>query len=348
MLKLHTSAGSIRLQKAEKAENQVLLSIKSNTDAIAVEEPILEKIEKTYGVKSGGNLSVLSEFGAIEIQTAEQENVEVVITKESKSKSVEAVEKMLADFELAFEQKGADVHIRGTFKHDREHWWKQFNLAKIHFLITVPQQYNVDLNTLSSDISVANLTGDVRVKTSGGSLRFQSITGPVLGHTSGGSIEAVNVTGGVQVRTSGGSIRFGAIRGFISGRTSGGSIKAVDCNQGIDVRTSGGSIWLGGIGRNVTARTSGGSIQTVMKTQPQSECSLRTSGGAITCTLMPDVAVEVEAKASGGRVSTDFAVESTIQGKVPKNRLEGSINGGGPLLKLRTSGGNIHLQKASN
>ena len=316
--------------------------------AAAVEEPILEKIEKSYDVKSGGSLTVLSEFGAIEIQTAEQEKVEVVVTKESKSKSVEAVEKMLADFQLAFEQEGSDVHIRGTFKHDREHWWKQFKLAKIHFSITVPQQYNIDLNTLSSDISVANLTGGVRVRTSGGSLRFRSITGTVLGHTSGGSIEAVDVKGDVQVRTSGGSLRLGAIQGFVSGRTSGGSIKAVDCNGGTDVRTSGGGIWLGGISKNVTARTSGGSIQAVMKTQPLSECNLRTSGGAIACTLIPDVAVDLEAKASGGRVSTDFAVESTIQGKVPQNRLEGSINGGGPLLKLRTSGGNIHLQKATD
>ena len=316
--------------------------------AAAVEAPILERIEKTYSVKSGGSLTILSEFGAIEIQTTEQEKVKVVVTKESKSKSVEAVEKMLADFQLAFEQEGSDIHIRGTFEHDREHWWKQFNLAKIHFLITVPQHYNIDLNTLSSDISVANLTGDVRVRTSGGSLRFQSITGTVLGHTSGGSIEAINVAGDVQVRTSGGSLRFGAIRGFISGRTSGGSIKAVDCNEGIDIRTSGGGIWLGGISRNVTARTSGGSIQANMTTQPRGACSLRTSGGGITVTLIPDVAVALEAKASGGRVSTDFAVESTIQGKVPQSRLEGSINGGGPLLKLRTSGGNIHLEKATD
>ena len=84
--------------------------------SLTVEEPILEKIEKTYDVKSGGSLNVLSEFGAIEIQTAEQEKVAVVITKNSKSKSVGTVEKMLADFELAFEHEGSDVYIRGTFK----------------------------------------------------------------------------------------------------------------------------------------------------------------------------------------------------------------------------------------
>ena len=244
----------------------------------------MEKIEKTYDVKSGGTLNVLSQFGAIEIQTAEQDKVEIVITKKSKSELVGKVQEMLADFELAFEHDDSDVHIRGAFKHGSEHWRKQLDLAKIHFLITVPQQYNVDLNTANSSIAVANLTGDVRVRTSGGSLRFGSITGTVWGHTSGGSIETVDVTGDVQVRTSGGSLRFGAIQGFISGRTSGGSIKGVDCSGGTDVRTSGGTIWLGGIGRNVTARTSGGSIQAAMTTQPQSECSLRTSGGKIILT----------------------------------------------------------------
>lgn len=307
----------------------------------------MEKIQKTYNVESGGSLTVLSEFGAIEIQTAEQEKVEVVITKESKSKLVKASQEVLEDFELAFEHKGSDVHIRGAFKQGWEHWQKQLNRLKIHFLITVPQRYNIDLNTTHGGISVADLTGDARVRTSGGSLHFQSITGTVWGHTSGGSIEAVDVTGDVQVRTSGGSIRLGAIQGFVSGRTSGGSIKVADCRGGTDVRTSGGTIWLGGIGRSVTARTSGGSIQATMTTQSQSECSLRTSGGGITLTLIPDIAVDLEAKTSGGHVSTDFEVESTIQGKVPKNRLEGRINGGGPLLKLRTSGGSIRLQKAT-
>lgn len=308
----------------------------------------MEKIEKTYSVESGGTLTVSSEFSAVEIQTTEQDTVDIVITKEPKSESVETVQKMLTDFELAFEHRGSDVHVRGAFNRSSKHWQKQAKLAKIHFLITVPQHYNVNVDTASGDISVANLTGDVRVNTSDASLSFEKITGTVSGHTTGGSIEAVAVTGDVQARTSGGALRFGAIQGFISGRTSGGSIKAVDCNGGIEVRTSGGNIWLGGIRRNVTARTSGGSIQATMKTQPQSECSLRTSGGAITCTLIPDVAVDLEAKTSGGSVSTDFAVEPIIQGKLPKSRLEGSINGGGPLLKLRTSGGNISLQKATD
>ena len=40
---------------------------------------IVKKIEKTYNVKAGGNLTIASEFGAIDIQTAEEEKVEAAI-----------------------------------------------------------------------------------------------------------------------------------------------------------------------------------------------------------------------------------------------------------------------------
>ena len=326
----------------------------------------MKKIEKTYDVESDGSLTVLSEFGAIEIRTAEQDKVEVIVTKESKFKLVKASQEVLADFQLTFEHEGPNVRIQGAFKHGREHWRKHLNRLKIHFLITVPRQYNVEVDTSSGGISVADLEGNVHAKTSGGSLRFGKVTGTVWGRTSGGnieltscggqaelktsggSIEVVDVGGDVHAQTSGGNLRFGAIQGSIWGKTSGGSIKVASCSGGADVQTSGGSIILQNVGESINARTSGGSIHTAMTIQPQNECSLRTSGGGITLTLTPDITVDVEAETSGGHVSTDFVVESVLQGKVPKNRLKGSINGGGPLLKLRTSGGNIRLQKTTD
>ena len=334
--------------------------------SLTAEEPVLEKIEKTFSVNTGGSLTIVSEFGAIDIQTAEQNKVQVIVTKESKSKLVKASQEMLKDFELAFEHEGSNVRIDGAFKRGREHWRKQLNRLKIHFLVTVPRQYNIDLDTSSGGISVADLDGDVRAKTSGGNLRLGDITGTVWGRTSGGSIEltssggqaelktsggsieVVNVAGDVQARTSGGNLRFGAVQGSISGKTSGGNIKVAKCNGGADVQTSGGNIILQNVGGSVNAKTSGGNIHAFMIKQPDSDCRLHTSGGGITTILIPDIAVDVEAETSGGHVSTDFAVESVIQGKVPKNRLKGSINGGGPLLKLRTSGGSIHLQKATD
>jgi len=51
----------------------------------------------------------------------------------------------------------------------------------------------------------------------------------------------------------------------------------------------------------------------------------------------------VEAGTSGGRIHTDFPV--TLKGKIDPRKLQATINGGGPLLYLHTSGGSIYLKK---
>ena len=68
---------------------------------------------------------------------------------------------------------------------------------------------------------------------------------------------------------------------------------------------------------------------------------MTTSGGGIDVYLVKDVKVSVDASTSGGHVSTDFPI--TVQGKLQSSKLKGEINGGGPQLYLRTSGGSIDI-----
>lgn len=334
--------------------------------ALTDEVHIVDKIEKAYSVDLGGSLTLVSELGAIDVQTAEGHQVDIVVTKATKPLSKSAAKDALADFDVTFTSEDTGVRIEGAFKQGREHWRRVLNRLEIRFQVTVPKDYNVDLDTAGGNIKVSDLNGTVRAHTSGGSLHFGNITGTVQGRTSGGnikltssggpatlktsggSIEVGDVAGDIYAQTSGGNLRFGEIQGSVSGKTSGGSIKVGKCSGGVDVHTSGGNITLESVTESVNAKTSGGSIQAALIEQLHDECSLRTSGGNITVTLIPDIAIDVDAETSGGNVSTDFTVASVIQGKVPKNRLKGSINSGGSLMKLRTSGGNIRLQKAAD
>ncbi|MXV75541.1 DUF4097 domain-containing protein, partial [Candidatus Poribacteria bacterium] len=270
---------------------------------------ILKKIEKTYNVKAGGNLTVASEFGAIDIQTAEQEKVEAAIIfspagsgvvnivgnnnvviqsnsnrgnvviingkvqNGSKFKLDPRVKEAVEDFEVTFEHTGPDVRIDGKFKKGRKHWRKELRQLTILFQVTVPQQYNVDLDTSSGSISVADLGGDVRAKTSAGSLRLGRIKGPVWGRSSAGSVKLASCASAVDVKTSSGSIEIGDVAGDVQAQTSSGSIK------------------LESLAGTVNARTSSGSIRASLTDQPKSECNLRTSAGSITVTLIPDMAI---------------------------------------------------------
>ena len=74
---------------------------------------------------------------------------------------------------------------------------------------------------------------------------------------------------------------------------------------------------------------------------PTKDSKLKTSGGSITAYLAKDVAVNLTAKTSGGRVSSEFAVN----GSISKRKIEGTINGGGPELVLKTSGGSVRIKE---
>jgi hypothetical protein len=55
----------------------------------------------------------------------------------------------------------------------------------------------------------------------------------------------------------------------------------------------------------------------------------------------PGARVSIDASASGGSVNSDVPV--TIQGKIERDSLRGEMNGGGPLLRLRSSGGGVRI-----
>jgi DUF4097 and DUF4098 domain-containing protein YvlB len=300
-----------------------------------------ETIEKTFPVKAGGNLTIDSDFGSIEVESSAQNQVEVKVVQEFRGWSRDEVNEFLKDFKVEFDHTGNDVQIVAKYRRSRKKdLWEDL---KIKFIVNVPKKFNVDLNTAGGSISVANIEGNVKAHTAGGSLSFGHIIGPVEGHTSGGSINLQSCTGDAYIRTSGGSITMGEVDGEVDARTSGGSVTVRKGKGEVNVSTSGGSISVDEVMGAVDANTSGGSVTAYISEQPQKDCRLKTSGGTVTVYLDRDIGVYLDAKTSSGRVDCEFDI--LIKGQADKNWLRGEINGGGPDLYLRTSGGNIYIEK---
>lgn len=145
----------------------------------------------------------------------------------------------------------------------------------------------------------------------------------------------------VDLDTSGGSIEIEHLTGEVDAHTSGGSISLEDMQGDIDIKTSGGSLDLDNIIGKIRAHTSGGSIKVKLPQSPTGDSKITTSGGSITAYLASNVAVDLFAKTSGGRVSSEIPVN----GKTTKRSIEGTINGGGPELVLKTSGGSVRIKE---
>jgi DUF4097 and DUF4098 domain-containing protein YvlB len=284
-----------------------------------------KNVSRTFPVKPGGKLSLDADYGSIDVKASGENEVRVEVRFRKDSWSDSKLERFMKDFQVTFSQSGNDVTVVAEEEGGSRHFWNSGSKhPDVKFVVSVPKVYNLNLKTAGGWIKVGDLEGNAVCETSGGSLDLGRIKGMVDGRTSGGAIQIAGCEGILDVETSGGSISVGSTRGDIRANTSGGSIT---------IEETYGSVQAG---------TSGGSISACFKKNPLKECSLETSGGWITVKGPGDLHVDLDAETSGGRVSTDFPV--TLTGEINPQRLVAKINGGGPRLYLRTSGGNIRIE----
>ena len=274
---------------------------------------LADTLEREFDVAAGGILVLDTEPGSVDIRTGGRGiRVEVVRTGQRAD-----------EFDVRFEQSADRLEVRGRWP-DVLSSWRSRPKARIEYRITVPEAFNLDLSTSGGSIKVADLAGEVRARTSGGSIRLGQIQGEVDADTSGGSIVLDGGGSDARLETSGGSIRVGEVQGTLYANTSGGSIR------------------VDGVAGNVTAKTSGGSVDATLRGQPTGECLLSTSGGTVTLQLPDNIAVDIDASSSGGRVSSDLPLDNAT---MSKRRIRGSLNGGGPLVRLKSSGGGVRIRR---
>jgi DUF4097 and DUF4098 domain-containing protein YvlB len=231
---------------------------------------------------------------------------------------------------------------------------------------------DVRAETSGGSIDAGNIGGDLKLETAGGSIVVRSAAGKIYAETAGGSIEVGSATqsailqtagGSIQVKkcggdlkaeTAGGSVDIGDVGGGAVLETSGGSIRLASANGLVRAETSGGGIRLNRLTRGVTAKTAAGSIQAefIASRNNFSDSYLETSVGDVIVYLPADLPVTVRASidaAMGHKMVSDFpeVKVSSEGGDFGPREIygQGAINGGGPVLKISTTAGNVELRR---
>jgi len=213
---------------------------------------------------------------------------------------------------------------------------------------------DVSLRTGGGSIKVASAKGKISAESGGGSVVVVSgLQGAVL-ETGGGSIEVERCAGHVKASTGGGSVDLGDIGGPAEIETGGGSIRLTSAKGPVRAETGGGSIDLNGV-PSARAETGAGPIvaKFVASSGGPADSLLETSAGDITVYLAPNLNITIRASievANGHSIRSDFPeIRVTTEGGDygPKTvTAEGNLNGGGPVLKVRTATGDISFRRA--
>jgi DUF4097 and DUF4098 domain-containing protein YvlB len=277
-----------------------------------------EDFQYTYNLQPGGRLSIESYNGSIEILGWEKDSVQITGTKYASRQSY------LKEVKIETRADNNSVTVRTV----RPLGWHGSSGAK--YSVRVPFKVQLDrIASSNGQIRVEDIQGPVRLETSNGAIRLRKIEGTLDARTSNGGIDGDSLTGDVTLHSSNGGIHLDSVAGALVAGTS---------NAGVHVR-------LGKPKPNEPVRlsSSNGGVELEIESLDNNEIHASTSNSTVTVRLPATLKAELRASTSNGNIQTDFDV--TTHGSISKNHLDGTINGGGPLIDLSTSNGTVKILK---
>lgn len=193
------------------------------------------------------------------------------------------------------------------------------------------------------ELSVRTGSGNIQIRTGAGD-RVQ-IVGRINAGSSRDGLDPAErvrrVEAAPPITQAGNVIRIGDTNDDPNYRNVGISYElVVPPNTRINAQTGSGNIHADSVGGEVRAQTGSGSVE--VRQVARADVSVQTGSGSVTLSLPPDAAYTLDARTGSGSIST--AQPLTVQGRIGRNHLTGTVRGGGNNIQVRTGSGSIEIR----
>jgi DUF4097 and DUF4098 domain-containing protein YvlB len=208
----------------------------------------------------------------------------------------------------------------------------------------------VRVSTASGMVKLRQAAGEATIETGGGEISVDEVTGTLYAATGAGSIDVGRAGGRVEAHARGGLVRVREAAGEVVAESGGGGI-LIGSARGVRCESTGGAVKLTGVTGQIQVRTIVGSIIAQLQAARPLLNSLLSAGrGDITVWIPADLAVTVAAIADSprSRIVSEFReipVGSLALDGELRCIARGSLNGGGPVLKVAAGDGVVYLRK---
>jgi len=167
---------------------------------------------------------------------------------------------------------------------------------------------------------------DLEVGSGDGSVRVEGpVSGRVTVHTGDGSIGVHGARGDVRLTSGDGAIEADDLDGSLYAHAGDGHVDVSGRFDRLDVHA--------GDGRVLATVARGSKLA--------DDWRLGTQDGSLTVRIPRNLAAELDARTGDGSLHFDLPVE--VSGQLRHHEVRGLLNGGGPLLRLRTGDGSLTL-----
>lgn len=175
----------------------------------------------------------------------------------------------------------------------------------IDYEISLPRNAKVEISTGSGDIETQDVGSALKADSGSGSVRARAVHGPAMLRTGSGDIELEeNAQGDVRANTGSGSIRIRDMNGALYAQTGSGDIEA-------------------------TGKITG-------------ESRVETGSGSVRLTVGNGAGYTLDASTGSGSIRTQSPIQ--MSGNLNSHHVNGTVNGGGPTLRIVTGSGDVEIR----
>ncbi len=185
------------------------------------------------------------------------------------------------------------------------HAGDRYRNISIDYEVTLPRASSIEGSTGSGDVELQDVGARFKGSSGSGSVRARNVSGPASLESGSGDIELnQSAPGDVRAQTGSGNIRLNNVSGGLKAGTGSG-----------DIEVSG---------------------------NPASDWKLDTGSGSVRLTLGSAARFNLSASTGSGSIHTQQSMAT--QGESNRHHLSGTVNGGGPTLRINTGSGDVEIK----
>ena len=298
----------------------------------------IEKVSQTYKVGDGAALDLSHLAGDIRVSAGGAGEIKVEATKRVRHRNPEEAKRLLEALRVDINNFNGRVEVRTVYP--RRGQFGNNISASVDYVISVPPGAAVALKSISGDISVSNVKGEVRVETVSGDVTVTGTPNLSVAKTISGDVTARDV-----------STQTSLLLSTVSGTVIATSIKARSLEAGSvsgDVRIAGTEI------DRLEAKSLSGNIEFDAPLAKGGRYEFMSHSGNVRLVLAGNTGFELDADTFSGSVRSDLPVTLRAmgrqdpgqgRGRTSNRAIRGSYGDASAFLSIRSHSGSVVISK---
>ena len=299
----------------------------------------IEKISQTHKVGDGGSLDLSHLAGDIRVTGGGGNEIKIEATKRARHRDPEQAKRLLEALRVDVNNFNGRVEVRTIYPRRGQPGFGSGNniSASVDYVISVPTGAAVTLKSISGDISVSNVRGEVRAETVSGSVNVNATPNVTVAKTISGDVTAQNI--GAQT-----TLVLSTISGTVLG--TGLKVKALEAGS-----VSGNVRLVGSEIERLEAKSVSGNIEFDAPLSKGGRYEFTSHSGNVRVTIPGNTGFELDADTFSGSVRSDLPVTLRTVGRTEHNRrgsnraIRGSYGDASAFLSVRSHSGSVVITK---